>query len=201
MHFKQKGETIMTKIKKEQKRREFKGRRLNIRFNDFKVKLFMVTAAILLIPSLTIGFLASNSAKTGIEHQLKQSTSQSVTSINELINMMMKPKVHDAEYFAKGLNYEKIMNEREDVLKSFNEYFTLHPEISQIYFATKEGEYINFPMKEMPSDYDPRTRPWYEPAINAKGKAVINQPDLSIGGPRQPWTTPRFCELVSLPDP
>lgn len=186
MHFRQKGETIMTKTKKEQKRKEFKTRshkrkRLNIRFNDFKVKMVMVTAAILLIPSLTIGLLASNSAKTGVETQLKQSTSQSVASINELINTMMKPKVHDAEYFAKGINYEKIVNEREDVLKSFNEYLTLHPEVSQIYFATKEGEYINFPMKEMPSDYDPRTRPWYEPAINAKGKAVINQPNLSIG--------------------
>lgn len=181
MHFKQKGETIMTKIKKEHKRKENKRKRLNIRFNDFKVKMVMVTVAILLIPSLTIGFLASTSARNGVEHQLKDNTSQSVISINELINIMMKPKLHDVEYFAKAISYEKISNEREDVLKSFNEYLTLHPEVSQIYFATKEGEYINFPVKEMPADYDARIRPWYKDATVAKGNGVISQPNASIG--------------------
>lgn len=160
---------------------ERKRKRINLRFNDFKVKLMIVSVAILLIPSLIIGFLASNSAKEGIEGQLKENANQSVVSINALINRMIKPKIHDVEYFAKGLKNENIKKEREKVLQSFSQYITLHPEISQIYFATKEGEFINYPLNKMPTDYDPTKRGWYEAAMKESNKAIVNNPHLSVG--------------------
>lgn len=152
-----------------------------IRFNDFKVKLITVMVALLILPSLVIGSLASYSAQSGIEQQLKDSATQSVESVNSLINSMMNPKVHDVKYFAQKLNQDDIMNDREAVLEFFNQYITLHPEVSQIYVGTKDGEFINFPMNKMPDDFDPRTRGWYESAINEKGREIINPPYHSIG--------------------
>jgi methyl-accepting chemotaxis protein len=166
----------MNKQKKETKRK-----RPNLHFNNFKVKMMIVSVAILLIPSFIIGFLASNSAKKGIEEQLKENTNQSVISINALINRMMKPKIHDVEYFAKGLKGENVVNEREKVLQSFSQYITLHPEVSQIYFATNEGDFINYPANEVPADYDPTKRDWFEAAMSGNNGVIVNNPHLSVG--------------------
>ncbi|WP_430460488.1 methyl-accepting chemotaxis protein [Thalassolituus sp. LLYu03] len=51
-----------------------------------------------------------------------------------------------------------------------------------LYLGTKSGEMIMRPDDELPADYDPRERPWYQEAM-AKNKLVLTEPytDASTG--------------------
>ncbi|MBP1905395.1 methyl-accepting chemotaxis protein [Paenibacillus turicensis] len=154
------------------------------RMNNFKVKLIFITVFILLVPSLVIGYLAATSAQDGVVQQLKDSAKQSVASVNILIDRMIQPKIHDVEHFANQVKGEDASaeNERESLLNSFKQYIALHPEVTQIYYGSKKGEFIQYPDSELPSDFDPRKREWYQTAIQGNGKAMINPPHLSVGG-------------------
>jgi signal transduction histidine kinase/PleD family two-component response regulator len=50
------------------------------------------------------------------------------------------------------------------------------------YFGDADGAYYIWPHDEMPADYDPRTRPWYEAAA-AAGRTTLTEPyfDISTG--------------------
>ncbi len=47
------------------------------------------------------------------------------------------------------------------------------------YFGEVDGTYHIWPHDEMPADYDPRTRPWYEAAV-AAGRTTLTEPYLDI---------------------
>lgn len=150
---------------------------------NFKTKMILSFVLILVIPSSVIGLLATNTASDTIKEQLIGSARESVNSLDSLIDMSVEPKLHDAEFFSKRLTSDLLVepNKRAEVQQYFDDYAALHPEVSQIYFGTKDGKFVASPDTKMPEDYDPSKRPWYESAIKEKGKAVISEPYSAIG--------------------
>lgn len=143
------------------------------------MKLFISIGIILLIPSLVVGILATQSARNGIQEQITQSATESIKLVDSMINDLVQPKLHDADIFAKKLQGNLL---GEDVFagtrSSFEQYAELHPETSRIYYGTKEGKFLIVPDAQM-NDFDPRERPWYEEAMKEPGKAVVSRPYIS----------------------
>ena len=57
-----------------------------------------------------------------------------------------------------------------------------HPEFKEIYMGTKWGGVVGLAAEQLPSDFDPRNRSWYQNAVNANGKSVITKAYRSADG-------------------
>lgn len=62
--------------------------------------------------------------------------------------------------------------------KLFNNIKASHPEVSYVFMGTEDGGYMEYPAFKPSESYDPRTRAWYQNAIN-KDDGVVNNPYIS----------------------
>jgi methyl-accepting chemotaxis protein len=149
-----------------------------------RTKLILFSLGILLIPSLIIGTLAYSSAKQEVGKQMMSTSRESILLLDSFITSTINLKVHDAEFFAKTVTPELVNGEDSPELrKKFEQYSNLHPEAIRIFLGTNTGLMIQNPKEELPADYDPRKRPWYQEAMNNKGEVIITDPyEASTGG-------------------
>jgi methyl-accepting chemotaxis protein len=148
-----------------------------------RTKLILFSLGILLLPSTIIGTLAYTSAEKEIEKQMMASSIESILLLDAFITSSVNFKVHDAEFFAKAVTSNLISGEESPELrKKLEQYSNLHPETISIYLGTPDGLMIQNPKKELPADYDPRERPWYQEAMANKGQVIITDPYESSSG-------------------
>lgn len=153
-------------------------RRKHDRTITIKQKLITMSLVLLLIPSLLIGFVAYNQAKQKITEQIMQSAHAGVERMNDEITNLIEPIQRDVAFFAGRIDsslYESAA-ENLDLEEKFLEYLETHPNVTNIYYASTGGEMTIYPAQELPDDYDPRTRPWYEAAEAAGGNVVVTDP-------------------------
>ncbi|GAA0133665.1 methyl-accepting chemotaxis protein [Paenibacillus sp. YSY-4.3] len=141
----------------------------------------MSIGIILIIPSLVIGILAAKSATNGIQEQITQSATESIKLADSIIDDLVQPKLHDVQFYAEKLQ-ANLLDEGKlvETLVSLEQYAGLHPEVSLVYYGTREGKILTVPDQQLSADFDPRTRPWYESALKEQGRAVVSQPYVSV---------------------
>lgn len=135
----------------------------------------------MIIPSMIVGALSFVSASKEIRNQIEYSAEQAIVRTNYVIDSAVSPKVHDAEYFAERLKGNRVETEEKaaELEGFFKQYIILHPETESIYYGSKDGKFTTYPQKQLPDNYDPRVRPWYEEAMKEQAKTVISSPYLS----------------------
>lgn len=153
-------------------------RRKHDRTITIKQKLITMSLVLLLIPSLLIGFVAYNQAKQKITEQIMQSAHAGVERMNDEITNLIEPIQRDVAFFAGRIDSSLYESGAEnlDLEEKFLEYLETHPNVTNIYYASTGGEMTIYPAQELPDDYDPRTRPWYEAAEAAGGSVVVTDP-------------------------
>lgn len=149
---------------------------------NIKNKLVISFLSFLIIPTLLVGLLSYNSSKNKIEESTIANAHENIELIDKNIESFIVPKINDANHFSKLVNSKMEQNEKE-IIEKLEQYISLHPEARTVFVGTESGKMIVNPSTELPSDFDPRTRPWYEEAKNNKGKAIITNPyvDASNG--------------------
>ncbi|WPK12821.1 methyl-accepting chemotaxis protein [Lysinibacillus louembei] len=147
---------------------------------SIRKKLIFSFLLILLIPSFVIGAVAYQSAKQQILVEQQSSAEESVRMLDTNITNMIAPKIYDVEYFANKLKAASFQQEKREELRALlDEYVNVHPEAELLYVGTEDGQMIATPIEEVPSGYDPRTRDWYEAAMNNKNEVAISPPYIS----------------------
>ncbi|WP_107950553.1 methyl-accepting chemotaxis protein [Lysinibacillus parviboronicapiens] len=144
---------------------------------SLRKKLIFSFLAMLIIPTLLVGIVSYHSAGKQILKEQQASTAESIRMLNTNITNTIEPKVEDVQYFTKKLNQSYLQENRMSELKSLlHEYTNMHPEVELIYIGTADGKLLDEPAQEYPSDFDPRTRPWYKQALENKGQVTITAP-------------------------
>ena len=69
-----------------------------------------------------------------------------------------------------------------EIYKLFEHFATTHPTAKYVYLATADGGYTQWPEVEMPANYDPTTRGWYQSAVAAKGEVIQTDPYTTTDG-------------------
>lgn len=152
----------------------------NVRRGNFKTKLITTFLLILILPSLVIGTLAYTQSKAAMESQMLKSAGENVELVNTVVNSTFTPKMDDATYLASVINKSMYHpGESPDVMRYFEMYMGMHPEVASISMGTEEGYYYRYPKQEAKPGFDPRTRDWYKNAMANKGTAIITPPYLS----------------------
>ena len=113
-----------------------------------------------------------------IDRSLLENNSNLVSFLSE------DPIVKNAERNLNNyLNYSvkdtKLASTAEQNLeKLFSNIKSSHPEVSYVFMGTEDGGYLEYPAFDPSESYDPRTRSWYQNAIN-KTDTVVNNPYIS----------------------
>ncbi|WP_445491401.1 methyl-accepting chemotaxis protein [Niallia sp. 03133] len=154
---------------------KFKKRKSTVRLST---KLYMAFALILIVPTIIVGLLSYNSAAKQLNDSLLNSAKENVKLLNSNINNTFSPKLHDVNYFAGKITADMYGDgsESSPTITKFNQYIDLHPEVQAIYVGTKNGKTLSYPNLNLPDDYDPRDRPWYQVAEQKKGQVVVTSP-------------------------
>lgn len=152
------------------------------RYWTVKRKLVLALAGLLTVPALLVGIMSYLQAETELEERIKDGARDSIGVLDQAITDALTPKVHDAGYFGTVVD-GRLTGDKATLLQKLTQYIALHPEATNAFVGTTEGRMIVAPVQELPADYDPRIRPWYEQAQQAGGAAIITDPyfDASTG--------------------
>lgn len=152
------------------------------KLNNIKVKLILAFVLILIIPSITVGVLSYNTAKSAVEHEIVSGIEQSINLLNSTIDNTIKPKTYDIDYFSQTTNSQLYQDHDSPELRMvLDQYISIHPEAQTIYLGTENGVFVQEPRINNTDEYDPRTRDWYIQAMERKGEMVISSPYADAG--------------------
>ncbi|HJV45145.1 MAG TPA: methyl-accepting chemotaxis protein [Bacillota bacterium] len=144
---------------------------------NLKKILYISFILILLIPSLTIGWVTYENAKNQMQEKLLQGVNESTSLLNELLTEQIKPKTNDMIYLSNVLN-STLLNEKDQhsLILTLSQYAKLHPQVQNTYVGAENGQMFIEPNQKLPDGYDPRQRSWYQDAMKEKGKYIITKP-------------------------
>jgi PAS domain S-box-containing protein len=69
------------------------------------------------------------------------------------------------------------------IITIFNSYRTTHPYVNSVYMGRENGSFVRSHPRAKPTEYDPRTRPWYVIGKESHGRAVKTPPFRSVTTP------------------
>ncbi len=148
-------------------------------------KLIMVFILLVVIPVGTIGYLSYRTSYNELVQLYEKDSMAYVEETQEymnayfgqyerlLISFTLNRDFRDAE-----ANTFAMSNTIVDLENALGTY----PDLKGVYLGTAEGSMILRPVQDLPADYDPRTRPWYEAAL-ATDEVIWTDPyeDASTG--------------------
>lgn len=157
---------------------------LKLNLRSVKNKLILAFVVILLLPSLTIGWISYTTAKNNVDEQFQQTAFENVNLLNQTITQMMQGTMNDVDFLAQQISVGSIGStqgeEAAKVRKMLEVYKQFHPEVRNIIVGTETGAIIRpSDSAPLPSDYDPRKRSWYKNTMENKGKIVVSDPEIS----------------------
>ncbi|WP_128100033.1 methyl-accepting chemotaxis protein [Paenibacillus sp. DCT19] len=154
---------------------------------NIRNKLLVSFLAVLILPSLAIGFVTLIIAEDSVQEQLMDSAEQSVSTANSIVESQVSYKVNDINYFANTLDSSLIKGENDstELQAKLEQYLGLHPDANNIFVGTTEGVMVRGKPTESSlrgDAYDPREREWYKLAMAKPGTAAVSNVSLNTDG-------------------
>ncbi|WP_018661573.1 methyl-accepting chemotaxis protein [Heyndrickxia acidiproducens] len=144
---------------------------------NMKAKLLVSLLAVLLIPSVLIGYSSTQSAKKEVRSRMLEDASENVKVLKNVVDDTLQPKMQDVDYYSKQITSKQYKGEKSPAIREkFSQYKDLNEDTISIYVGTNDGIMIQEPKLNQAADYDPRQRPWYKQAMKTPGKVVITAP-------------------------
>lgn len=115
---------------------------------------------------------------------MTQSADENASLLNHLINTFFLPKQQEVEYLTRILQPLLSEEDWETLVQNRLDEVTLsYMDTKYAYLGTKDGDMLISPEADLPADYDPRIRPWYQEAIANPGDIITTAPyeDASTG--------------------
>lgn len=144
---------------------------------NLKRKLYLSFILMLLVPSVIIGSISFITLQNKIKEKMLLNAKQNANTMNKIISDMINSKINDVNYLAGYFNQLNTGKDHEaEALHLLEKYQVNHQELMASYIGTKEGVMLLKPDQKLPDGFDPRVRPWYQDAMDQKGKAQITKP-------------------------
>lgn len=136
----------------------------------------------LLVPTLLVAAVSFFSAKSEIEEKIHVSEVQSVETVDAFINKHVTPIVSDTHYLSE--KFTEPGWKADDwtlILTNLEQYFETSQGTVSTFIGTTDGDMIQYPDLGLMNnpDFDPRTRAWYEMAMEQPGEVIISDPHQS----------------------
>jgi methyl-accepting chemotaxis protein len=146
---------------------------------NMRAKLLLSFAALILIPTISIGTISYDTAKNKVENQIMQTAATEVKFLNQELEILIESKVSDINHLSDVLSAGKEGDQNNTSFQQvIAQYANMHKDTISIYIASEKGIVTEYPQKQAHSK-DSINLSWYQEAMKHPGKAMISDPFLS----------------------
>lgn len=138
-----------------------------------RTKLIASFLAVLLIPSIIIGFFSYQSAKQEVRNKMTSIIVPMLELVGGNVNSYISPTVKNLEMLVSELSSEGLNADRESIQLKLNRLIETHPELDAAILAFDDGSYVGIPTLTGNAN-DPRKLEWYNNGMKANGNVVIS---------------------------
>ncbi|WP_416655521.1 methyl-accepting chemotaxis protein [Bacillus amyloliquefaciens] len=167
----------------------------NIAKKSIARKLILSFLLILLIPVAVLAASAYRSAASSVENQMMESAEGNVQILNNMIDDRIGTFTKSSAYFSEWATSAKFKEKNQTEMKErFKQFIESNDKAAAIFSSSKEGAFTRYPHADMPADFNPLERSWYQEAMENKGQTIITDPYQSISNKKMVVTMARAAQ-------
>lgn len=112
---------------------------------------------------------------------MKEGITENIELLDSVISNAIETKLENINFLSQqinaGLYSEEGVSELNQLLRYYGDFYP--EEVQLTYIGTTTGGFFSYPNVNMPADFDPREREWYQKAMENKGEVIITDPYVS----------------------
>ncbi|SDO50790.1 methyl-accepting chemotaxis protein [Alkalicoccus daliensis] len=152
---------------------------------SIKGKLVLFAGVLIVLTMLVTSLVIYFQLSDGIAQSVDENASATVEDVERFIQEYMDKYSMATDLLAEDERTAAFLEEEDPAewagVAATHETFMTREEGAQlIYVGTQEGEMLTTPVIDLPEDFDPRTRPWYEDALASEGEVIWTDPYIDI---------------------
>lgn len=151
------------------------------RTTSIKNKLVLLLVTLVVIPIIALGSMSYITARDILSTELKSSSKQITDKINYAFDNYFESNEKNLDMLSKNFNITDVLSKKPEEIKyvynALGNVKDSHPDVANVYIGTHNKKMYLYPESELPADYDPTTRPWYQKAVK-EGKTIWTEPYL-----------------------
>lgn len=158
--------------------------------DSVKGKLVVFTGGLIIITMLLTSFIIYFQLSEGIESSVEENATSTVHDVDRFIQTYLEKYQLTTTMLAEDertINYLQgngtvvdQNNAWSSLTTSYETFMEREPGTQLTYIGTEEGEMVSIPQIDLPDDFDPRVRPWYEDAVEQAGEIIWTAPYIDI---------------------
>lgn len=155
-----------------------------MKFMSLKWKLVAVLLLITVVPVIALGSITYSMTSNILQSEVNKTIEQTITQINEDYNSFFEKIGTSLQFAASSQHVKETSKNVEDgaeMMKEFVEYIDKYPDVLQVYLGTEDGRMHIYPSTELPPDFNPTQRPWYQSAKEKQGNTHWTEPYVDVG--------------------
>ncbi|XLQ57373.1 methyl-accepting chemotaxis protein [Bacillus velezensis] len=158
-------------------------------------KLIISFLLILIIPVAVLAAGAYRSAASSVEKQMMESAEGNVQILNNMIDDRIGMFTKSSAYFSEWATSAKFKEKNQtEMQERFKQFIESNDKASAVFSSSKEGTFTRYPHADMPADFNPLERSWYQEAMENKGQTIITDPYESISNKKMVVTMARAAQ-------
>lgn len=136
--------------------------------------IYPIIAMFIISGAVTAYFGYEFSRNMVLESQTNQMEEQTVVQLNSIYDLFLD----NIESTLGSISRTQSLREDDmDRLAATMESYTKdNPNISSIFYQPIDGDMVTYPVTDLPDDYDPTTRPWYQLGLELEERAGYTDP-------------------------
>ncbi|TCT22637.1 methyl-accepting chemotaxis protein [Melghiribacillus thermohalophilus] len=159
--------------------------------NSIKTKIIFTFTLLFILVLASVSTITYISTKSSIEEEIKISAQDSVQEMKRNIELYLKHYMNSIERYARNEGLQSFIKDQingEDtsfapIKNDFATYNETYPNVELTYFGLSNKTFYSEPEIELPDDWDPTSRPWYQVAAENPKQVVFTDPyqDVNTG--------------------
>lgn len=154
---------------------------LNKMFRKLQVKITIFFAVLLTISLASVFFVSSYIIQESIMEETQELGNSIVEQMNQNVAMQLNHYEKSMKLFSQDDDLLSFLNEPSEeklnnVLHSYQSFLQMNPLVKAILIGTEKKEIYTEPLLDLPDDFDPTSRPWYQEALENRDKVVWTEP-------------------------
>ncbi|WP_096439987.1 methyl-accepting chemotaxis protein [Alteribacter populi] len=162
-------------------------------FRKISTKLIVSFTILIVLILLTVSTGTYLVSKQSIEDNAREQATGSIQEMKTITELYLDQYSKSVDRFSRQYDVieylrsdenEVVSQTEENLQRDFESYLENYPNISLSYIAATDGrDMYTVPEIDLPDDFDPTSRPWYEDAVAAPGEIIYTEPyiDASNG--------------------
>jgi methyl-accepting chemotaxis protein len=132
--------------------------------------------SLIVVSILVLSYVSYHSTVDIVTDELTINVQEQMNSMNNSFELFFTNNENIVNRFVAKGEVQTYQGNEVALLDAFGETAEAEGAISNVYLGTANKEMILYPQTDLPGDYDPTTRPWYQDAVKNPEQVIWTEP-------------------------